>query len=70
MKPIHGMNISIDAVQILTDVPEWMFIQQIQQAMAQDEHSQQLNCFITAVGQKVRTSCTRTLDHTGHSGMT
>ena len=37
---IHGMDIRVDAMQIMTDVPEYLSIQQIQQATAQDKHLQ------------------------------
>ena len=35
-----GMDIREDAVQSLMDVPQWMLIQQKEQATAQDEHLQ------------------------------
>ena len=37
-----GMDIKLDAIQMSTNVPEYMSIQQIQQATAQDEHLQGL----------------------------
>ena len=48
MKKIHGMDIRVDAIQTSTNVPEYMSIQQIQQATAQDEHLQQLKGYIIA----------------------
>ena len=39
---IQGMDIGIDALQIMTDVPDCMSILQIQQATTQDGHLQQL----------------------------
>ena len=37
-EPIPGMDIRVDTIQSVTDIPECMFILQIQQATAQDEH--------------------------------
>ena len=45
-KAINGLDIRVDVVQVVTDVPECMSIQQIQQATKQDEHLQRLQCFI------------------------
>ena len=47
-KAIHRMDVEVNAVQTLTDVPECMSIQQIWQATAQGEHLQQIKCFILA----------------------
>ena len=41
-EPIQGMDISLYAIQSMTDVPECMSISQIQQTMAQDGHLQWL----------------------------
>ena len=43
---INGLDLRVDAVQVVTDVPECMSIWQIQQATNQDEHLQRLKCFI------------------------
>ena len=40
---IHGMDIRVDAIQIMTDVSECMSIQQIQQATSQDEYLHWVN---------------------------
>ena len=45
-KPIKDMDIRIDAIQNVTDIPECMSISQIQQASAQDDHLQCLKSFI------------------------
>ena len=42
------MDIRIDAIQNVTDIPECMSILQIQQASAQDKHLQCLKSFIIA----------------------
>ena len=41
-KPIKIMDIRIDAIQSVTDIPECILISQIQQASVQDEHPQHL----------------------------
>ena len=42
------MDIRVDAIQSMTDIPECMSISQIQQTTAQDEHLQHLkNIIIT-----------------------
>ena len=43
---INGLHIRVDAVQVVTGVPECMSIQQIQQTTRQDEHLQRLQHFI------------------------
>ena len=43
---INGLDIRVDVVQVVTNVPECMSIQQIQQATKQDEHLQRLQHFI------------------------
>ena len=45
-KPIKDMDIRVDAIQSMTDIPECMSIAQIQQASAQDNHLQCLKDFI------------------------
>ena len=45
-KPIKDMDIRIDAIQSATDIPECVFMSQIQHASAQDEHLQCLKSFI------------------------
>ena len=47
-KPIKDMDIWVDAIQSLVDMPECIFIEEIQQASLQDVHLQQLKTFITA----------------------
>ena len=47
-KPIKGMDIRIDVIQSVTDIPECMSISQIQQASAQDDHLQFLKGYIIA----------------------
>ena len=39
-EPIRDMDIRIDAIQSVTDIPECISIKQIQQASVQDEHVQ------------------------------
>ena len=39
-KAIQGMDINVDAIGVMTDVPECMSISQIQQGTVQDEHLQ------------------------------
>ena len=41
-KPIKDMDIRIDVIQSVTDIPECISISQIQQASVQDEHLQHL----------------------------
>ena len=43
---IKGMDIKVDAIQSMTNVPECMSILQIQQAIVQDEHLQHLKNII------------------------
>ena len=45
-KPIKDMDINIDAIQSVTDIPECMSMAKIQQASAQDDHLQCLKGFI------------------------
>ena len=45
---IKDMDIRIDAIQNVTDIPECVSILEKQQASAQDEHIQCLKSFITA----------------------
>ena len=53
---IHGMDIRVDAIQMPSNVPEYMSIQQIQQATAQDEHLQQQKRSTSSQdGQKLKT---------------
>ena len=47
-KPIKDMDIRIDAIQSVTDIPECVSISQIQQATAQDNHLQHLKGYIIA----------------------
>ena len=47
-KPIKDMDIRIDAIQSVTDIPEWVSISQIQQTSTQDDHLQCLKGFIIA----------------------
>ena len=42
------MDIRIDAIQSVTDIPECMPISQIKQASIQDDHLQHLKSFINA----------------------
>ena len=42
------MDIRIDVIQSVTDIPECMSISQIQQSSAQDDHLQCLKSFIIA----------------------
>ena len=37
---IHGMDIKVNTIQIMTNIPECISIPQIQQATAQDDHLQ------------------------------
>ena len=47
-KLIKDMDIRIDAIQSMTDIPECVSMSQIQQASTQDEHLQCLkSCIIT-----------------------
>ena len=45
-KPIKDMDVRIEAIQSVTDIPECMSMSQIQQASAQDDHLQCLKSFI------------------------
>ena len=47
-KEIHGMDVRVDAIQISTNGPEYMSIQNIQQATAKDKHLQHLKGYIIA----------------------
>ena len=47
-KPIKDIDIRIDAIQKVTNIPECMSISQIQQATTQDNHFQCLKSFIIA----------------------
>ena len=42
------MDIRIDAIQSVTDIPEWVSIVQIQHVSVQDDHLQHLKSFIIA----------------------
>ena len=44
-KPIKDIDIRIDTIQSMANIPECMSISQIQQASAQDEHLQHLKSF-------------------------
>ena len=41
-EPIQGMDIRVDTIQSMADIPECMSISQIQQTMMQDEHLEHL----------------------------
>ena len=43
---IHGMNVRVDVIQVSSNVPECMSVQQIQQAPAHNEHLQWLKGYI------------------------
>ena len=47
-KHIKGMDIWVDAIQSVTDMPECVSMTEIQQASSQDNHLQQLKSFIIA----------------------
>ena len=47
-KPMKDMEIRIDILKSVTDIPECMSISQIQQASAQGDHLQCLKSFIIA----------------------
>ena len=47
-KPIKGMDVWVDAIQSVTDMPECVSMAEIQQASSQDDHLQQLKSFIIA----------------------
>ena len=47
-KPIKDMDIWVDAIQSSIDMPECVFMEEIQQASSQDDHLQQLKRFIIA----------------------
>ena len=47
-KPIKDMDIWVDAIQSLVDMPDCISMEEIQQASLQDAHLQQLNTFIIA----------------------
>ena len=47
-KAIYGMDIRVDTIQMSTNVPQCMSVQQIQQATVQDEHLQWLKGYIIA----------------------
>ena len=43
---IPGMLLNIDTIQTMTNIPDCMTIQQLQQGTSQDDHLQQLKCYI------------------------
>ena len=43
---ISGMQLIIDAIQTMTNIPDCMTIQHLQQATSQDDHLQQLKGYI------------------------
>ena len=45
-KPIEDMDIQVDAIQSTTDIPECVSMAEIQQALVQDDHLQELKNFI------------------------
>ena len=45
---IHGMDVRVDEIQTSMNVPECMSMQQLQQAIAQEEHLHQLRGYIIA----------------------
>ena len=47
-KPINDMDIQVDAIQSLVDMPDCISIEEIQWASLQDAHLQQLKTFIIA----------------------
>ena len=47
-KPMEDMDTQVDALQSTTDMPECVSMAEIQQALAQDDHLQQLKSFIIA----------------------
>ena len=59
-KPIKDMDIRIDAIQSVTDIPECVSISQIQQASVQDDHLQCLKDIISTGWQAQRMSFTVT----------
>ena len=47
-KPIKDMDVWVDAIQSTADIPECVFMAEIQQVSAHDNHLQQLKSFIIA----------------------
>ena len=47
-KPVQDMDIWVDAIQAMIDLPECVSIPKVQQASAQDDHLQQLQSYIIA----------------------
>ena len=45
-KAIKDMDIRIEAIQSVTDIPECVFMSQIQQASTQDDHLQHLKSLV------------------------
>ena len=45
-KLIEDMDVQVDAIQSTTDMPECVYMAEIQQALAQDDHLQALKNFI------------------------
>ena len=43
---IPGMQLNIDAIETMTDIPDCMTMQQLQQATSKDDHLQQLKDYI------------------------
>ena len=43
---IPDMQININAIQTSTNIPEWMTMHELQQAVSQDEHLQHLKGYI------------------------
>ena len=66
-KPIKDMDIRIDAIQNVTDIPECMSISQIQQASAEDDHLQCLKSFIIAGWPSTKDKLHTNLNHIGHT---
>ena len=69
-KPIKDLDIRINTIQSVTDIPECMSISQIQQAYAQDDHLQCLKSFIIAGWPRTKEELHTASNHIGHTEMT
>ena len=55
-KPIKDMDVRVDTIQGVTDIPECISMAEIQQASSQDDHLQYLKGFIIEGGPVPKTS--------------
>ena len=60
---IPGMQLNIDVIQTMMNIPYSMTVQQLQQATSQDDHLQYLKCYIIRAGQRYKTRYHKTCKH-------